>query len=355
MEVIILFTDIFSLSNDKGMITVSKKKELGQFYTTNSEYITEGLLDVFPKGSTIVEPCAGNWDLINLVKDKHKIEAYDLDPKNKQTKKRDSILSPPDYRGKWILTNPPYLHKTRTKERTVFEKYDTSDLYKASMITMLEAEGGILIIPLNFLCDTDDDFRRRFLSKFVIKKLKVFEKPVFDDTTIPVVAFSFIKKENIDQTLNIIFLPKGNKMKFKVKYDEGYKIGIEIFNLKQSSVKMKKLTVKKEVPPLTYLHVRTIDSGTEQGKILMFLDREECFNRGDSTSYITITFNKHIPLKYQKSLVKDFNKQLNSYRRKYNSMFMTCFKGCGRDMIRRRLNYTTVYTIISNILYEYGF
>ena len=334
---------------------MSKKRELGQFYTTNAKYITEGLLDVFPKGATIVEPCAGNWDLINLVKDKYKVEAYDLDPKNDETKKRDSILNPPNYKGKWILTNPPYLHKTRTKERAVFEKYNVQDLYKASMITMLEAEGGILIIPLNFICDKDVEFRKRFLSKFKIMKFKVFEKPVFDDTLIPICAFSFIKKENIEQDLNTIFLPSGEQKKFKIKKDEGYSIGTEVFNLKQSKVKVKRLTVKSDVPPLTYLHLRTIDSGTEQGKIEMFFDKNECFNRGDSSSYITIDFNKHIPLKYQKALVRDFNKELNNYRKKYKSMFMTCFKGCGRDMIRRSLSYTLGYKIISNILYKYGF
>ncbi len=334
---------------------MSKKKELGQFYTTNARYITEGLLDIFPEGAVIVEPCAGNWDLLNLVKDRYKVEAYDLDPKNDETEKRDTLLNPPNYKGKWILTNPPYLHKTRTKERTIFEKLNTSDLYKASMITMLEAEGGILVIPLNFICDGDNEFRKRFLSKFKIKKFKVFEKPVFDDTPIPICAFSFVKCENTSQILDTTFFPNKTRKKFHITYEGGYRVGTEIFNLKQSSIRIKRLTVKNEVPPLTYLHLRTIDSGTEQGKIEMFLDREECFNRGDSRSYITLTFDKHIPLKYQKSLVRDFNKEFNIYRKKYNSMFMTCFKDCGRDMIQRNLNYTDVYTIVSNILYKYGF
>ncbi|WFA09587.1 Eco57I restriction-modification methylase domain-containing protein [Tissierella sp. Yu-01] len=334
---------------------MSKKKELGQFYTTNAQYITDGLLDIFPEGATIVEPCAGNWDLLNLVKDKYKVEAYDLDPKNDKTEKRDTLLNPLDYKGRWVLTNPPYLHKTRTKERAVFEKYDVQDLYKASMLTMLEAEGGILVIPLNFISDGDDEFRKRFLSKFMIKKFKVFEKPVFDDTTIPICAFSFIRCENSSQALDITFFPGKERKIFHIKYDEGYRVGIEVFNLKQSSVEIKRLTTKSEVPPLTYLHLRTIDSGTEQGKIEMFLDRKECFNRGDSSSYITLTFDKYIPLKYQKALVRDFNKEFNVYRKKYNSMFMTCFKGCGRDMVQRRLNYTDVYRFVSHILYKYGF
>ncbi|MDU5082842.1 Eco57I restriction-modification methylase domain-containing protein [uncultured Tissierella sp.] len=333
---------------------MSKKKELGQFYTTNAQYITEGLLDIFPEGATIVEPFAGNWDLLNLVKDKHKVEAYDLDPKNDETEKRNSILNPPDYRKKWVFTNPPYLHKTRTKEKTVFEKLKTDDLYKASIKTMLEAEGGILIIPLNFFNASDKEFRKVFLSKFEVQKLKVFEKQIFDDTPLPVCAFSFIKKENTEQTLNTIFLPKGKEQKFKIKLEEGYTIGSEIFNLEQSNIKIKRLTNTKERPALSYLHIKCIDSGTEEGKVQMFWDREKYYGDENRKSYITVSFDQHIPIKYQKALVIDFNKKLNSYRKKYNSMFLSNFKACGRDMIRKRISYTLIYTIISNVLYEYG-
>ena len=334
---------------------MSKKKELGQFYTTNSKYITEGLLDIFPKGATIVEPFAGNWDLLNIVKDKYKIEAYDLDPKNPETEERNSILNPPDYRGKWVFTNPPYLHKTRTKEKMIFEKYKVMDLYKASMLTMLEAEGGILIIPLNFICDRDDEFRKRFLSKFEIKRFKVFEKPVFDDTDIPICAFSFTKKENVEQDLNVIFLPKGEEKKFKIKLEEGYTIGSEIFNLEQSNIKIKRLINVKERPELSYIHIKCIDSGTEEGRIQMFWDREKYYGNENKKSYITVSFDQHIPIKYQKALVIDFNKKLNIYRNKYNSMFLSNFKSCGKDMIRKRISYTLAYIIMSNILYEYGF
>lgn len=335
---------------------MSKKKELGQFFTTNSEYITSGLLNIFPKGATIVDPCAGNWDLLNLVKDKFKVEAYDIDPKNKQTEKRDSILNPPNFGGKWIFTNPPYLYKSRAKEKLLFEKYHTDDLYKASMLTMLEeAEGGVLIIPLNFFCASDKEIRKKFLSEFEVKKLKIFEKTVFADTDIPVCAFSFVRKENTEQVLNTTFLPQGKKKKFHVKYDEGYTIGAEIFNLKQSNIEVKRLINLKEKPALSYLHLRCIDTGTEQGKVEMFWSRERYFGHEDRRGYITLTFNEHIPIKFQKSLIIDFNKKLNKYRKQYRGMFLPSFKSCGKDMIKKRIGYKTVYTLVSNILYEYGF
>ena len=121
-------------------MTTSSKKTLGQFFTTNSKYIVGDLLKVFPDKATIVDPFAGNWDLLNLIKDKHKVEAFDIDPKNKETIKKDTLLKPGDYKGKWIFTNPPYLARNKNKDKTLYDKYDTNDLYTFShqMIIIFE-------------------------------------------------------------------------------------------------------------------------------------------------------------------------------------------------------------------------
>lgn len=67
----------------------SSKKMLGQFYTTNQEYILQGMQ--IPKNiENIIEPFTGNGDLIPFIeKEEHKnnvkynIEYYDIDPKKK--------------------------------------------------------------------------------------------------------------------------------------------------------------------------------------------------------------------------------------------------------------------------------
>ncbi len=48
------------------------KKELGQFYTKNSQYITDDLLPIFPEDALIIDPFAGEWDLLKLVPNKKK-------------------------------------------------------------------------------------------------------------------------------------------------------------------------------------------------------------------------------------------------------------------------------------------
>jgi len=94
-------------------ISQQAKKQLGQFFTKNSDYILQGL-KAYVKGRSITDPFAGNGDLIEWAK-KNKakdIKGYDVDRKyvdNKNIFYNDSINKPLDY--KFVLTNPPYLHK----------------------------------------------------------------------------------------------------------------------------------------------------------------------------------------------------------------------------------------------------
>ena len=58
------------------------KSQLGQFYTTNYDYILQNM--IIPESiDTIIEPFVGNGDLLNFIqdKDKYRIEMYDIDPK----------------------------------------------------------------------------------------------------------------------------------------------------------------------------------------------------------------------------------------------------------------------------------
>ena len=60
-------------------MAINIKQKLGQFYTTNYDYILQNLY--IPENIiTIVEPFAGNGDLLNFIKNKdnYKIESKDI-------------------------------------------------------------------------------------------------------------------------------------------------------------------------------------------------------------------------------------------------------------------------------------
>jgi len=129
------------------MNQVIKKRNLGQFFTTNSDYILQGL-QKFVRGKNVTDPFAGNQDLINWTKNNNcnKIVGFDFDKNyidNKKVFFNDSINSSKKYN--FICTNPPYLHKNKATEKikenffsnkhSIFE-----DLYQVSIFSILNCD-----------------------------------------------------------------------------------------------------------------------------------------------------------------------------------------------------------------------
>ena len=82
--------------------------------------------------------------------------------------------------------------KNKASNKQIFDIYNVDDLYKAFLVSMLECEGGIIIIPTNFLSDERTaDIRKKFFSRFEILELNVCTIPVFKTTTYSVCSFAF--------------------------------------------------------------------------------------------------------------------------------------------------------------------
>jgi len=179
------------------------KKQLGQFYTTNYEYILSNM-KIPNNVKTIVEPFVGNGDLLKFIKKtNYKLEIYDIDPKITDTIKRDTLKNPPDYTDKFILTNPPYLARNKSKEKDIYEKYKCDDLYKCFITNIISniCQGGIIIIPLNFISSIRKaviELRKNFLQKYSVKIINIFEEQVFDDTRYTVCSIYFVRKQNYE-------------------------------------------------------------------------------------------------------------------------------------------------------------
>ena len=161
------------------MNAIIKKRNLGQFFTTNSDYILQGFND-FVKNKEISDPFAGNQDLLNWAKNNKckKFIGFYCDKNyidGKNVFFNDSINTPKNYQ--FVCTNPPYLHKNKatkeikenffSRENTIFE-----DLYQVSIYSISNCEEGIIIVPLNFLCaENSKKIRELFFAQFEIIKL----------------------------------------------------------------------------------------------------------------------------------------------------------------------------------------
>ena len=195
-----------------------------QHFTTRSAQICENLLEFIPSDANLIEPFAGGEDLIELFPDAS-WEKYDIEPTNDTIVKKDTLKTPPSYKGKWVITNPPYLAKNKAKDKELFQQYGLDDLYKISIKTILDSEGGILIIPTNFFTDErSSDIRTEFLNVFDVLKVNIFTMPVFDTTTYSVCSFVFKRKQETKaevQSFPVLIHPSKDSLTLTLDPDTG--------------------------------------------------------------------------------------------------------------------------------------
>ena len=353
------------------------KKQLGQFFTKNQEYILQNI-NIPEYVKNIIEPFTGDGDLINyLDKNKYIIECYDIDPKHSYIIKRDTIKNPPNYNDKFIITNPPYLARNKSSNKVLFDKYDVNDLYKCfikEIITNI-ALGGIIIVPLNFwssIRKNDIEIRKLFLEIYNINILNIFEEQVFEDTTYTVCCFLFTKKTNTEtstetttlqttpsttppHTIQITIYPSKKQIQTVLNNANNYMIGGEIYNLPiKNKYKITRLTSKNKNKQNTNIIVKCIDDNKnskiglsfEENKDNLYID--ETPNQSART-YATLIIEPSIDITMQKQLVVKFNNYLNKKREKYNSLFLTNYRE-SKDIARKRISFDLIYLITEYIL-----
>ena len=367
------------------------KSQLGQFFTTNSDYILQGL-EEFIKNKEITDPFAGNQDLFGWAKKNKckKIIGFDCDKKYTDDKKvfyNDSINSPNKYR--FVLTNPPYLHKNKADKKTKNDFFSGihspfEDLYQISIYSILNSEEGILIVPLNFLCaENSKKIRNLFFEQFKIIKLNVFSQQVFDDTTYNVISFYYKRKKDFEDKnkISVTIFPEKEKISFVIERKFGWQLGgnfinqvknaknhLEISRLTESFLKSGNYEAKmalqnikekknfnvneniKNVLENNILFLRAIDS--KNGKKIQLEDIRNynilgLVGKNTSRNMAHIIFGQKIPINKQKELMQEFNQELNRNREKYFSFFLTNF----RDNGRKRISFNFAYKLL-NYLYE---
>ena len=346
------------------------KQVYGQFYTTNQEYILQGMK--IPENiKDIIEPFTGNGDLIvfiennNNIKNYYNIECYDIEPKKDFIKKQDTILNPPNYNNKYLITNPPYLARNKAKDKTLFNKYDVNDLYKCVIKEILTnvCLGGIFIIPLNFWSSirlNDIELRKLFLEKYDVILLNIFEEQVFSDTKYTICSFQFeIKKIlNKKENINIVIYPSKTKLNIELNDSNNYMIGGEIYNLKLKNVyTITRLTNKNKDKIQqgfsTNILVKCIDDNLNSIIGLSYVQDKDIYidttPNQTARTYATLVIEPKINQDKQKQLVVRFNKYLNEQRKKYNSLFLTNYRE-SKDLARKRISFDLVYNITEYIL-----
>lgn len=374
------------------MNAISKKRNLGQFFTTNSGYILQGFGE-FVENKEVSDPFAGNQDLLNWAKNNKckKIVGFDCDKKyiDKQNVfLNDSINSPKEY--KFICTNPPYLHKNKAsieiKEKFFSGKNSNfEDLYQVSIFSILNCDEGIIIVPLNFLCaENSKKIRELFFEKFEIVKLNIFSEQVFDDTTYNVISFYFRKKQKISEksTIDMTIYPENKRIKLTLEKKCGWQFGgdfiykiknvkneLGIFRLTEDFLSSGEYEVKialqnikdkkilktggniKKLLEKNILFLRAVDS--KGGKKIQLEDIRKykisgLVGKNTSRNMAHLIFKREVSINEQIELMKKFNDELSANRKKYLSFFLTNF----RDNNRKRISFDLTYKFLNLIYHE---
>lgn len=365
------------------------KKERGQFFTTNVNFILEGF-EKYVIEKYVIDPFAGNGDLLNWAKCNKAIicDGYDIDDnfiKNKIIF-NDSLKNIPN--APFILTNPPYLATNKMNQNDK-NKYFTDNIYEdyymLAIKKIIESNvlEGIIIVPVNFFsAENSNKIRIEFMDQYEIGRIKYFKEQVFDDTTYNVVAFYFrqkLHKNKNDQILEITSYPEKLITKYNVKNKYNYRIAGEdlepILQCKKE-LKIKRLTesmIEKgnynvrcafnDLNDIKNYNTSLLFKNKLENNIILLICidgtedkiRAEDIRKqnvkglvGKNTSRnMASVLIEGINIKEQELLILLFNTELNNLRSKYNSMFLTNF----RDRDRKRISFDFCYKLL-NYCYE---
>lgn len=316
-----------------------------QHYSTKAEQILFGL-DVFiPENAKLIEPFVGRGDLVKIFPT-HNWEVYDIDPKI-DCIKQDTLIEPPNYIEKWVITNPPFLAKNKAVEKTLFNTYD--DLYKVFLSTIFGVEGGIIIVPSNFFLDEGSEkIRREFIDRFSIKQINFFTQPMFDETTYSVCSFAFSKqlKKEKEQTIPC-FIQNEGPFSFTISKDFGYRIGGDFFSeLGKEKNIFSRLTETSKQKYVYNIKLFALDTRNE--KIRLEYCEEPFIGKVSDRSYATLCGNIELSDELQRQIIFETNKQLNNFRDKYYNLPLTNY----RDFNRKRVGFEFIYNLSTKVYYE---
>jgi hypothetical protein len=160
--------------------------------------VSELLKDVEkpPMGSIVAIPFA-SLQLIDWLGPGYINMAYASEPRTSHIFNRDCLANPPKYSGAYILSYPPWNRKNDSDDKSLFDKYNTDNLYKCFIKTLLADPplGGTIVVPFSVFSGTrDSEIKRRtkFLQIYAIKQLHIYNETLINGF-IPMVL-TFIRR-----------------------------------------------------------------------------------------------------------------------------------------------------------------
>ena len=329
---------LISKEKNKYAVIDKNRAKKGQFNTKHSFWFTNPVKNFFEKkvkkADKILDPFAGEGDILFFLKKKYKkkIIGYDID--KKKWKKNDSLKKIPTHKNTIICTNPPYLAKYSAKRKRVFKDVkdyysDTIDLYHLALQKCFKATRyTIAIIPETFI---NSSFPKNHLVL-----LSVIIKNPFTTTENPVVVACFDNQ-----------FVEGDK---KAKVYIANKFICKFGDLEKNRIKPKNNHKIYFNDPKGNLALKAVD-GVQKGDLIRF-EKTNGFYYSRSNIKVSsrlLTYIKIPNLNEKKvsKLIQESNRRLQRIRKKTKDLILSPFKGNNKSgNRRRRLDYKLARGII---------
>ena len=313
---------------------MNKKIKFGQYFTKANPFINVVFEDWFNEAmrfsnnNVVLEPFVGNEDLIKLLNKKYvfKYHGYDIDPKNKNTIKRNTLKRyPKNYDV--AITNPPYLARNSATRKNIPWIYDGfDDLYKVSLNKMLENNNYVAaIIPATLI--TSGLFKDR-LSDYILLNFQMF-----DDTNTPVCLSLFKPNNSNDFRIwelydedNIRFINTHNTIKNDLDYILARKKD-RVIKFNKKNGKYGVLATDKSIKSIKF--VKGIEIPNEKVKLT-------------SRNMVRFSIDENIS-------INDLNNKLQDFFNIEGEVFLAPFKNLRKDgKYRRRLDFNIIKRLVQS-------
>lgn len=318
--------------------TVSKKTQLGQFFTEKNVFLLPGFsiwFETIPLSyrSLLIEPFAGAMNIVKMMNSIYTDLVwanFDIDPPVSDVIQRDTLKDfPSGYRV--CITNPPYLAKvsaSRKKMNVDFESFD--DLYELSLARCLtNCEYVAAIIPESFIS-------HRKLKERLHTVISLPFNDMFSDTEHPVCLAMFSPEPSTDYNVY-----KGHE------YIGTYQ---QLKSIHESFLGNPEVSYTLRFnDPAGALSLVAIDSTSLNALKFGIGLVSPSEIKVSSRARTLISLDVAMP----EGFIEKLNENLNQYRELTHDVFLTSFKGLRKDgFYRRRLSFGIAERLIQKTLNE---
>lgn len=339
----------------------STKQKYGAFHTENVDQLFSGF-ESLVKNKLIIDPFVGGGDLIDwaLQHGAKDYEVYDLFPAFPKTLQNDSLFNPPDYTGKFLVTNPPYLSRNKSKKENVktFDKWEQDDLYKCHLASLYPTcDAGLIILPTNFLSESRPNARYMFFKNYTIGKAKYYMYQAFPNVTTGIMVFNFYKNNDQIKKFDIEIHRSATDIqtvKVKLSPQYNYLWGDEFFDYIEDTdpIKIIKYDIASKKKPNTKIVIGLLTKGSYGLGAHINTGNPLLVRKTTFTTYQISIDGYNLSNQQQTKIVDLYNKKLNYYIKKYHGLFLANYMGAEQKIKSRKFSNLLLSRVIKEILNE---